>query len=77
MILLNIWKKNQIKNTLKMGKNAKEHRKRVQKRNNQIKLEQRRYEKMMNDAMTKQIEMMKQQFEESQKSENQTTEQSQ
>jgi hypothetical protein len=60
-----------------MGKNAKEHRKRVQKRNNQIKLEQRRYEKMMNDAMTKQIEMMKQQFEESQKSENQTTEQSQ
>ena len=60
-----------------MGKNAKEHRKRVQKRNNQIKLEQRRYEKMMNDAMTKQIEMMKQQFEESQNSENQTTEQSQ
>jgi len=60
-----------------MGKKAKEHRKRVQKRNNQIKLEQRRYEKMMNDAMTKQIEMMKQQFEESQNSENQTTEQSQ
>jgi hypothetical protein len=60
-----------------MGKNAKEHRKRVQKRNNQIKLEQKRYEKMMNDAMTKQIEMMKQQFEESQTSENQTTKQSQ
>ncbi len=63
-----------------MGKKAKEHRKRVQKRNNQIKLEQRRYEKMMNDAMTKQIEMMKQQFEELQNkenNENQTTEQSQ
>lgn len=60
-----------------MGKKAKEHRKRVQKRNNQIKLEQRRYEKIMNDAMTKQIEMMKQQFEESQNGENQTTEQSQ
>ena len=63
-----------------MGKKAKEHRKRVQKRNNQIKLEQRRYEKMMNDAMAKQIEMMKQQFEKSQvteTNENQTTEQSQ
>lgn len=63
-----------------MGKNAKEHRKRVQKRNNQIKLEQKRYEKMMNDAMTKQIEMMKQQFEElknKENTENQTTEQSQ
>jgi hypothetical protein len=60
-----------------MGKNAKEHRKRVQKRNNQIKLEQKRYEKMMNDAMTKQIEMMKQQLEDTQGNENQTTEQSQ
>ncbi len=63
-----------------MGKNAKEHRKRVQKRNNQIKLEQKRYEKMMNEAMTKQIEMMKQQFEElknKENTENQTTEQSQ
>jgi hypothetical protein len=77
MILQNIWKKNQIKNIIKMGKNAKEHRKRVQKRNNQIKLEQKRYEKMMNDAMTKQIEMMKQQLEDTQGNENQTTEQSQ
>lgn len=63
-----------------MGKKAKEHRKRVQKRNDRIKSEQKRYEKMMNDVMTKQIEMMKQKFEESQVTENnesQTTEQSQ
>ena len=60
-----------------MGKKAKEHRKRVQKRNDKIKSEQRRYEKMMNDVMTKQIEMMKQQFDESQGDENQKTEQSQ
>lgn len=63
-----------------MGKKAKEHRKRVQKRNDRIKSEQKRYEKMMNDAMTKQIEMMKQKFEESQNienSENQITEQPQ
>ena len=60
-----------------MGKKAKEHRKRVQKRNDKIKSEQRRYEKIMNDAMTKQIEMMKQQFDESQGDENQKTEQSQ
>lgn len=63
-----------------MGKKAKEHRKRVQKRNDKIKSEQKRYEKMMNDVMTKQIEMMKQKFEESQVTENnesQTTEQSQ
>jgi hypothetical protein len=77
MILQNIWKKNQIKNIIKMGKKTKEHRKRVQKRNNQIKLEQKRYEKMMNDTMTKQIEMMKQQLEDTQGNENQTTEQSQ
>lgn len=63
-----------------MGKRAKEHRKRVQKRNDRIKSEQKRYEKMMNDVMTKQIEMMKQKFDESQPTENnesQTTEQSQ
>ena len=63
-----------------MGKKAKEHRKRVQKRNDKIKSEQKRYEKMMNDVMTKQIEMMKQKFDESQVTENkesQTTEQSQ
>ena len=63
-----------------MGKRAKEHRKRVQKRNDKIKSEQKRYEKMMNDVMTKQIEMMKQKFDESQVTENkesQTTEQSQ
>ena len=63
-----------------MGKKAKEHRKRVQKRIDRIKSEQKRYEKMMNDAMTKQIEMMKQKFEESQNvenSENQITEQPQ
>jgi len=53
-----------------MGKKAKEHRKRVQKRNDRIKSEQKRYEKMMNDVMTKQIEMMKQKFEESQVTEN-------
>ena len=60
-----------------MGKRAKEHRKRVQKRNDKIKSEQKRYEKMMNDVMTKQIEMMKEKFTESQSDNNQTTEQSQ
>ena len=63
-----------------MGKRAKEHRKRVQKRNDKIKSEQKRYEKMMNDVMTKQIEAMKQKIDESQPTENnesQTTEQSQ
>ena len=63
-----------------MGKRAKEHRKRVQKRNDRIKSEQKRYEKMMNDVMTKQIEAMKQKIDESQPTENnesQTTEQSQ
>ena len=60
-----------------MGKKAKEHRKRVQKRNEKIKSEQKRYEKMMNDVMTKQIEMMKEKFAESQSDNNQTTEQSQ
>jgi hypothetical protein len=63
-----------------MGKRAKEHRKRVQKRNDRIKSEQKRYEKMMNDVMTKQIETMKQKIDESQpteNNENQTTEQSQ
>ena len=63
-----------------MGKRAKEHRKRVQKRNDRIKSEQKRYEKMMNDVMTKQIETMKQKIDESQPTENnesQTTEQSQ
>ena len=42
-----------------MGKNAKEHRKRVQKRNNRIKMEQKHYEKKMNDLFMKQMEMMK------------------
>lgn len=60
-----------------MGKKAKEHRKRVQKRNDKIKSEQKRYEKMMNDVMTKQIEMMKEKFTESQSDNNQTTEQPQ
>ena len=60
-----------------MGKKDKEHRKRVQKRNDKIKSEQKRYEKMMNDAMTKQIEMMKEKFAESQSDNNQTTEQPQ
>ena len=63
-----------------MGKRAKEHRKRVQKRNDRIKSEQKRYEMMMNDVMTKQIETMKQKIDESQpteNNENQTTEQSQ
>ena len=60
-----------------MGKKAKEHRKRVQKRNDKIKSEQKRYEKMMNDVMTKQIEMMKEKFAEPQSDNNQTTEQSQ
>jgi len=60
-----------------MGKRAKEHRKRVQKRNDKIKSEQKRYEKMMNDVMTKQIEMMKEKFAEPQSDNNQTTEQSQ
>ena len=60
-----------------MGKRAKEHRKRVQKRNDKIKSEQKRYEKMMNDVMTKQIEMMKEKFTESQSDNNQTTEQPQ
>lgn len=63
-----------------MGKRAKEHRKRVQKRNDRIKSEQKHYEKMMNDVMTKQIEAMKQKIDESQPTENnesQTTEQSQ
>lgn len=69
MILLNIWKKNQIKKKLNtMGKKAKEHRKRVQKRNDRIKMEQRRYEKMMNEMMAKQMELLKQQ--ESQENQN-------
>lgn len=51
-----------------MGKKAKEHRKRVQKRNERIKMEQRRYEKMMNEMMAKQMELLKQQ--ESQENQN-------
>jgi len=41
-----------------MGKRAKEHRKKVLKRNNQIKSAQKIYEKMYNEVMTKQLEAL-------------------
>jgi hypothetical protein len=42
-----------------MGKKKKEHRKRVQQRNNEIKGAQKIYQKMYQDVMMKQIEAIR------------------
>lgn len=42
-----------------MGKRAKEHRKKVAKRNARIKADNRRMEKLYNEAMTKVMEQYK------------------
>lgn len=42
-----------------MGKNAKEHRKKVAARNQKIKSAQKAYEKLYNEQMTKYIEELK------------------
>jgi hypothetical protein len=55
MRLLNGLKK--IEN--KMGKKAKEHRKKVAARNQQIKSAQKSYEKLYNEQVTKYIEELK------------------
>ena len=44
-----------------MGKRAKEHRKKVAKRNDSIKQAQKVYEKMYNEMMMKEIEKIKSQ----------------
>lgn len=41
-----------------MGKRAKEHRKKVLKRNNNIKTAQKLYQKMYDEVMKKQLEAM-------------------
>lgn len=45
-----------------MGKRAKEHRKKVAKRNARIKSDNRRMEKLYNEAMTKVMEQYKAQI---------------
>ena len=42
-----------------MGKNAKEHRKKVAARNAKLKGEERAYQKIMNEAYQKYIEQLK------------------
>ena len=48
-----------------MGKNAKEHRKKVAARNQKIKSAQKAYEKLYNEQMTKYIEDLKAKMSES------------
>lgn len=55
MRLLNGLKKTESK----MGKKAKEHRKKVASRNQKIKSAQKAYEKLYNEQMTKYIEEMR------------------
>lgn len=56
-----------------MGKRAKEHRKKVQARNAQIKGAQKKYQQLMNEKMMQYLQDMKSKSEEVQETEAPTT----
>jgi hypothetical protein len=56
-----------------MGKNAKEHRKKVEARNARIKAEQSTMQKLFNESMKRQLEELKKQREAEMSGDTQTT----
>jgi hypothetical protein len=45
-----------------MGKRAKEHRKKVQNRNQRIAVERKKFQKMYSDMLTKRLEELKEKY---------------